>query len=144
MIYHTITLLDHMLHMFLLFSIIVIIDYIYLYLFGDYFLKLVHTIQREEAKFNYLSAILVYLVITIQLYYFVIYSITPLKSKDKTKLPNILLKAFILGLTSYAIYELTAKTIFYKWTYKGVIIDTVWGGILYVLSTYAYLMIKKY
>lgn len=142
--YKSITLLEHMLSFFLLFSIVLIIDSIYLYLFGDYFIGIVKNIQNSEMKFDYISALLVYVVITTQLYYFVIYSIKPLQTKNKPHMTRVLLNAFILGLTSYAIYELTTKAIFHKWTYKAVIIDSLWGGILYVLTTYVYLLLKKY
>ena len=43
--------------------------------------------------------------------------------------------AFLLGLVIYAIYELTTKALFKNWSYLTVILDTLWGGILFGLTT---------
>ena len=45
-------------------------------------------------------------------------------------------KAFLLGISTYAIFEFTTMAIFKDWSYQMVIIDTLWGGILYSLTTY--------
>jgi len=47
-----------------------------------------------------------------------------------------LTQAFILGATTYGIYEFTNMALFKDWDYKMAMIDTLWGGILYSLSTY--------
>jgi uncharacterized membrane protein len=44
--------------------------------------------------------------------------------------------AFILGFVIYGIYELTNAAIINKWGWKYVVMDTLWGGILYALVTY--------
>ena len=44
--------------------------------------------------------------------------------------------ACLLGLFVYGFYELTNLAIFNKWTYKSVIIDTLWGGILFTLTAF--------
>jgi uncharacterized membrane protein len=43
--------------------------------------------------------------------------------------------AFLLGLSVYAVYELTNYSLFKNWTILTVIIDTLWGGILFGLTT---------
>ena len=51
--------------------------------------------------------------------------------------------AFLLGLSIYAIYDLTNYAIIDNWPIKAVIIDTLWGGILFYLTTYFTYNIKK-
>jgi len=46
------------------------------------------------------------------------------------------LDAFLLGLTIYAVYELTSMALLKKWSWLTVIMDTTWGGILFGLTTY--------
>jgi uncharacterized membrane protein len=44
--------------------------------------------------------------------------------------------AFILGLTTYGIFDLTNKAIFEKYGWDIVFIDMIWGAILYSTSVY--------
>ena len=46
-----------------------------------------------------------------------------------------------LHLCIYAVYELTNYTLLEKWTLKTVIIDTLWGGVLFALTTFIITMI---
>jgi uncharacterized membrane protein len=46
------------------------------------------------------------------------------------------LDAFILGFCTYGIYETTNLSLLNKWDYNIALIDTIWGGILYALTTY--------
>ncbi len=47
-----------------------------------------------------------------------------------------ILKAFILGLCIYAVYEMTNYALITDWHIKTVLIDTLWGGILFALTTF--------
>ena len=50
---------------------------------------------------------------------------------------NNLTDAFILGLTTYGIFEATNMAIFNKWNLSGyALLDIVWGGVLYATTTY--------
>ncbi len=44
--------------------------------------------------------------------------------------------AFLLGLVIYGVYETTNWAIFNKWSVKSVIIDTLWGGILFASTAF--------
>ena len=59
------------------------------------------------------------------LYYFII--------KDKRSV----LDAVILGSGIYGVYAWTIYALLKNWTLKVVIIDTIWGGILFGLTTLA-------
>ena len=42
---------------------------------------------------------------------------------------------FFLGLLIYSVFDLTTKAIFKNWEYKAVIIDSLWGGSLFAITT---------
>ena len=105
-----------------------IIDYFYLTTIGKYFDTLVTKIQGYPIKFNIIGAILCYIVLIASLNYFVLLN-NNLTSLQKYR------DAFILGLTIYSVFELTNIAIFDKWTWLGVLIDSVWGSILFFVVT---------
>lgn len=100
------------------------LDFIYLSLTQPNTSALIQTIQRAPLQLHYLSTAVVYLFLCLQLYFFIF-----LQNQS-------IAVAFILGLTTYGIFEFTNKAIFKRWTYSMVVIDTLWGGILYALTTY--------
>jgi uncharacterized membrane protein len=44
--------------------------------------------------------------------------------------------AFLLGIFVYGVYELVTITLLKDWKWKTVIIDTLWGGILFTTTVY--------
>jgi uncharacterized membrane protein len=44
--------------------------------------------------------------------------------------------AFLLGIFVYGVYGFTTLSIIKKWNLQTVIIDTLWGGLLYATLTY--------
>ena len=108
----------------ILFFVVLILDGIYLYLSSSISLPVIEKIQSFPLRLNYSYAFLCYVFIIFQLYYFII------KKKEN------ILNAFLLGFTTYGIVELTNAAIFKNWDYNLVILDMLWGGILYSLSTY--------
>jgi uncharacterized membrane protein len=104
--------------------ILVFIDSIYLTLITPLFSKQIEIIQSSHIKINYLSAIMSYIFLLFALNYFII------NSKRSVQ------EAFLLGFLIYGVYETTNKALFSKWTWLTVFIDTLWGGILFALTTY--------
>ena len=51
--------------------------------------------------------------------------------------------AVILGSLIYGIFDATNLALFDKWTIDLFIIDVIWGGILFGLSTYLYILFFK-
>lgn len=100
------------------------IDYLYLSNVKGYFDKQLIRIQNEPVKLNLLAAILCYIFLIVGLYYFVLKNNRPV------------IDAVILGLVIYMVYETTNKAIISKWDWTTVLIDGVWGGILFGLTTY--------
>jgi uncharacterized membrane protein len=44
--------------------------------------------------------------------------------------------AFILGIVIYGVFETTNIVLFKKWPIHIAVMDTLWGGILFALTTY--------
>ena len=107
------------------------IDSVYLTLSKTLFNSLVKSIQGNEIKLNLDGAIFAYLCIVLIFNYFII-------QKN-----GGFMDAFLLGLLTYGIFEGTNKAIFSKWSVKAMIIDTVWGGILFASVLYFFRIIIK-
>ena len=103
--------------------VLVVLDSIYLYLINPYFNYQINLVQQADIKMDFTAAILCYVFLIFGLNYFII-------GQHKTAMD-----AFLLGLTIYAVYELTNKALLKKWSWFTVLIDTLWGGILFSLTT---------
>ena len=110
---------------FLLSAIIfVTLDYFYLGLMRGYFENQVKIVQGSPLKINLLGAIICYIFLITGLNYFII---KPNKSIQD---------AFLLGIVIYAVFETTNLALFQKWSWLTVFLDTLWGGVLFALTTY--------
>ena len=106
----------------------VVLDSIYLNLIKDYFSKQINLVQNSPIKLDFLAILLCYIFLIFGINYFIIQ-------------PNRSIQdAFILGIIIYGVYETTNKALLTKWSWLTVIMDTLWGGILFALTTY---IIKK-
>ena len=104
--------------------IFVVLDSIYLNLIKDYFLKQINLVQGSPIKIDFLAILLCYIFLIFGINYFIIQ-------------PNRSIQdAFILGIIIYGVYETTNKALLTKWSWLTVIMDTLWGGILFALTTY--------
>jgi uncharacterized membrane protein len=110
--------------------LLVVIDSIYLNLIKDYFAKQIQNVQGSTLKINYVGAAICYIFLIIGLNYFII---KPNRSVQD---------AFLLGLVIYGTYELTNYALFKSWSLLTVIIDTLWGGSLFALTTYIVKMLR--
>jgi uncharacterized membrane protein len=104
--------------------IFILLDIIYLTSSRSITLPIIKNIQHSSLKIDIYSLIIVYIFDIFVLYYFII-------NKKSS-----LLDAFLLGVCIYGIYEFTNKSIFNKWNYTLVVIDTLWGGFLFALTTF--------
>lgn len=104
--------------------IFVVTDFIYLNLVKDFFGKQIKSVQGSEIKVKFLGAIICYIFLIIGINYFII---KPRKSVQD---------AFLLGIVIYGVYETTNYALFTNWSIATVIIDTLWGGILFAFTTY--------
>ena len=103
--------------------VLIILDSAYIHLMTGYFKKQVKDVQGSPLELNFVGAALCYVFIIFGLNYFII------KNKKSVK------DAFLLGIVIYAIFELTNLALFKNWHILSVLIDTLWGGILFGLTT---------
>jgi uncharacterized membrane protein len=107
-------------------TLVTLLDFCYLYLTKNTMLKVIKNIQKNPLKINWIYLILCYLTLSFTIYYFII--------KERKSI----LYSFILGVCIYGIYETSNMAIFTKWKQNVVIMDTIWGGLLFSLVNYIY------
>lgn len=113
----------------LIFIILLLIDLIWLYLIKDKYAQQIVKIQNQEVVVNYYSALFVYVLLAIGLYYL---------SINKTDIMTKVKLSALFGLITYGVYDFTNGAIFKDWDFKLAIMDTMWGSILCASSMYAY------
>ena len=111
--------------------IFITLDFIYLQSIKDYFQKQVQSVQGSAMQVNYLGAALCYVFLIVGINYFII------------KPNRTVTDAFLLGLVIYGVYETTNYALFKNWSIITVIIDTLWGGILFALTTYIVSLLRS-
>jgi len=112
--------------------LLVLIDSIYLSTIGTpVFEKTVAAIQGSKLVVNMPPAIFTYILMAIILNYFIISANKPA------------FDAFILGFCAYGIFDFTNLAIFKNYTLKTAIMDTLWGAILFYVTTLITYKVKK-
>ena len=111
--------------------IFVILDGFYLNLVKGYFNKQVKSIQGTDIQINIIATGLVYVVLIFGLSYFII-------QKNKS-----VKEAALLGFFTYAVYEFTNLALFKNWSVLTVVMDTLWGTLLFGLTTAIVYKIKN-
>jgi len=104
--------------------VFLLLDGIYLYSMRKYFNDQVKRIQGSPIRLNAVGTILTYVFLLFGLNYFIL---SPKKS---------VIDAFLFGIVVYAVYEFTTYSLFSGWKWTTVLMDTLWGGILFSLTTY--------
>ena len=83
----------------------------------------IQRIQGSAMTLDPIAAVLSYVVLVAGVYIFLV-------AERKT-----LLEAFALGVFVYSTYELTTKSVLRQWKWQTVVIDSLWGGSLFALTT---------
>lgn len=102
---------------------LVAIDFVYLSLIKDYFTRQIVSVQGSPMVINMFGVVVTYVFLIFGLNYFII---RPGRSAQD---------AFLLGLVVYAVYEFTNLALLSKWKLMTAVMDTLWGGILFYLTT---------
>jgi uncharacterized membrane protein len=111
--------------------VFITIDFIYLNMMKDYFDNQIKKIQGTKIEMNFLGAALCYIFLIYGLNYFII---KPRKTVSE---------AFLLGLVIYGVFETTNYALFKNWSIITVIMDTLWGGLLFASTTYIVNMLRS-
>ena len=110
-------------------GIMLLIDIVYLQGITAYFNRIVKSIQGKPISINVMGAVLSYITMAFALYYFVL------------RENRSVIDAAILGLCVYGVFDFTNKALFNNWDWFTVVIDMLWGSILFgVVAKFYYLL----
>ena len=104
--------------------VLLALDFMYISVTRSMFEIQIADVQRVALQVRPLGAVLCYLLLVIGLYYFII------------REHRQVFDAFLLGLVIYGVYETTSYALLKKWKWNIVLMDTLWGGILFALTTF--------
>ena len=104
--------------------IMLLLDGVYLSSFKNVFNNVFKNVQGSGINIKYSGVILCYLTLVFAINYFII--------SKRESLGN----AFILGFVIYATYETTNYATLDNWPFFMIILDSLWGGILFTLTSY--------
>jgi uncharacterized membrane protein len=111
--------------------IFVVLDFFYINLTKNYFANQISKVQGSKMEVNFLGAALCYIILIFGLNYFII---DPKKG---------VYDAFFLGILIYGVYETTSYSLFKNWSILTVLMDTLWGGLLFAITTYIIQQLRK-
>jgi uncharacterized membrane protein len=89
------------------------------------------SIQRVSMQIRPMGAIVCYVFLILGLYYFIL----------RTR--RTPLEAFLLGILVYGVFDSTNYAVFKKWDWKMAVMDTLWGGAVFALTTIAVYSIMR-
>jgi uncharacterized membrane protein len=116
-------------------AIILILDSIYIGFNRQFLFRQLESVQKSPVVLRYSGAILCYIILVLGLYYFVL-------RHTSNSLRRQVMDATLLGLVIYGVYETTCYATFKNWTTQMLVMDTLWGGIVFGLTTYIYNKIR--
>ena len=115
--------------LFFIFLLLLLLDAAYISTFSVFFGKLFKRVQGgRNLKLRYGAFVATYLFMSSIIYYFGI-----VKNFTTNEM-------FLLGFSIYGVYELTNYTTLMDWNLKMVVLDTIWGGLLFATTLF---LIKK-
>jgi len=104
--------------------VLIFFDSIYLYSIKNILYNQITLIQKSPMSVDFFAGLIGYIIYAFGLYYFIL--------REKKSL----LDAFLLGAVIIGVFETTNRAFFKNWSYNIVVMDTLWGGILFVLTTF--------
>jgi len=103
--------------------ILIVLDGIYLNFIKDYFNNQIKIVQGSSIKLNIIAVGITYIFLIFGINYFILQKNRSVKD------------AALFGLVIYAVYEFTNLSLFKNWSYLTAFMDTIWGAILFGLTT---------
>ena len=104
--------------------LLLLVDAFWLLTGGIYLRRMIEDVQRESLKPRYISALFVYV--------FLAYMLLETTSY---------MQAFMYGVCIYAVYDFTNYAVFERYDWKLGVMDTLWGGVLFVVTRYLLLRV---
>ncbi len=96
-----------------------VLDGAYFTVNSKFLTNTIKSVQKSPLSIKYSGVVLTYILMVAILYYFII------KPNRKA------MDAFYLGIGVYGVYELTNYATLTNWPLMMVLMDTLWGGILF-------------
>ena len=107
--------------------IMLVIDLAYISLISGTFKSMVKEVQGgRKLELDLTASFLCYLTMVLALWYFII--------REKRSV----WEAALLGWSIYAVYETTNKATLKDWRWSMVVMDTLWGGVLFATTTFIF------
>lgn len=111
-------------------GILIVLDGTFIYFMKNRFVKQLQKITGKSISVNMSAVVACYTLLVFGLYYFVIYK-------------NLsLFDSGLLGFMIYGVYETTSMAIFADWNIVNAVIDSIWGGVLFVLTKLLFVQLK--
>lgn len=98
--------------------------------------------KTQEPSKTYLSGLVVYVLLSLGLYYFVIQPSFAVKEEERVM--YILKNSMLFGLITYGVYDFTNMATISSFGVKEGLIDMLWGGVLCgIIGMIAYSYLKN-
>ena len=120
-----------MIQLITIFLSFLLLDLVFFWVNQTFLLNTIVLLQGSKPQVRYVSAFFCYIALTFLMYYFII------------KPKRGLMDAFLLGVGVYAVYETTNYALFKNWPLQMVIMDTLWGGVLFFIVAYLHVIVNK-
>ena len=118
------------LNLFVILISLLLLDAIYISPQFKSFQDLYKKIQGSPLVVRPLGVVLCYIFLVAELYYFILMKKRPI------------LDAFILGVCTYGVYNTTTYALLTDFPLRIVFTDTLWGGVLFAVTTWVYYKLK--
>jgi uncharacterized membrane protein len=107
-----------------------ILDYVYLSTVSSNYNDLLLKIQNKPLKLKPIYALVVYIIMTVG------WTLLILLKNKKYSLSNNVINSIILGIVIYGVFDFTNLAIFNNYSLTIALIDVLWGGVLFGISSY--------
>lgn len=111
-----------------IFFFFILYDMIFFWVNQTFLNKTIQKVQHSPIRLQPIGAVICYVALTILMVMTLSWNYS---------------KTFLFGASIYAVYEGTNYAIFKDWPLAMVLLDTVWGGILFVLVKISYQSLPK-
>lgn len=112
--------------------LVLIIDFAWIqWIMKDKYAEMIPNIQKSPMVIRYIPVFLSYLTIILPIFFF---SLPNIRKERMWK--DSLFYGGLLGVFMYGMFSFTNYALIKNWTLEVVMLDTIWGGILYTLVSY--------
>lgn len=106
----------------------ILYDAIFFWVNQTFLYQTIKKVQHAPVKVQLVGVVFCYIALTVLMYLTLSWNYS---------------KTFLFGAAVYGMYEGTNYAIFKEWPLSMVLIDTLWGGILFVLVKFSYRSLNK-